>query len=822
MALRTAKPPAAAFQAVSRALADLASVGRQSLLGGSGAVQAADNPLPVYVLTLDALGLETPLASARQVGWRYIVRQGRRFASADARMVGRRARFARLSQGPLTEALIEAAGRAETLAGAVPGEARILEVPALNSAALWLADGVERFLRFGPDGAAEHLVDAATYLGELREAAARKQMPAERASAPRAQTALSERAAKTAGRAKASEKRAARTRTEAPMRRAISPPSAAPVPRQISTAHSRMLTILAQDPAVRLGQEAALAFTQVEVPAEELAWGPTGYRVKVVDYDASAECLYLARAVYRDELGNYIDPYARRTVGGAVEEQASYEARLLGDPNFHAQNVYAIVMRTLARFEKALGRRVSWSFDGHQLHVAPHAFCEANAFYSEQDRALLFGYFRGTSGKIVHTCLSHDVVAHETTHALLDGLRNRFTEISLPDQAALHEGFADVVALLSMFSLEAVVAGALQVEPPGIVAGRSIRTIPAERLTPAALRQSILLGLAEQVGSELDGVRGKALRRSVEIEPNPAILQQPIYQEAHMRGEIFAAAMMGAFLNLWSKRIESLGTFDGDLYNLDLVVAEGAKVGDHLLTMVIRALDYCPPTDIDFDAYLAALLTADAELVPDDCRYRYRASVRESFAAFGIDGPQDACHAENGTWKPFDPATPISYARSNFESMLRDKDEVFRFIWDNRAALAISERSYIEVASVRLSQRVGPDGFVMRETVCEYVETAQLFASETEDALGTKRPNGMPTTTRITAYGGGAIIFDQYGRIKYHIVHGLKDGPRQLRRLEYLYGGLAPPAPTSARERFALLHRARAQEDRDVQEDERG
>ena len=30
---------------------------------------------------------------------------------------------------------------------------------------------------------------------------------------------------------------------------------------------------------------------------------------------------------------------------------------LLGDPTFHAQNVYAIIMRILARFEHALGRR---------------------------------------------------------------------------------------------------------------------------------------------------------------------------------------------------------------------------------------------------------------------------------------------------------------------------------------------------------------------------------------------------------------------------------------------------------------------------------
>ena len=70
------------------------------------------------------------------------------------------------------------------------------------------------------------------------------------------------------------------------------------------------------------------------------------------------------------------------------------EDQLLANPAFHGQNIYALVMRTLARFEYALGRRVHWGFDGHQLHVAPHAFVDANAFYSREDRALIFGYFR--------------------------------------------------------------------------------------------------------------------------------------------------------------------------------------------------------------------------------------------------------------------------------------------------------------------------------------------------------------------------------------------------------------------------------------------
>src|SRR5262249_8804805 len=140
------------------------------------------------------------------------------------------------------------------------------------------------------------------------------------------------------------------------------------------------------------------------------------------------------------------------------------ESKILGDPHFHAQNVYAIIMRTLARFEFALGRRASWGFGQHQLKVAPHAFADANAFYSEADEALGFGYFPGRDGNIVFSCLAHDVVVHETTHALVDGLRERFTDPSSPDQAAFHEGFADIVAILSVFSLPDVVRKLMDVD----------------------------------------------------------------------------------------------------------------------------------------------------------------------------------------------------------------------------------------------------------------------------------------------------------------------------------------------------------------------
>ncbi|MFZ2295765.1 MAG: hypothetical protein WB542_17515 [Polaromonas sp.] len=574
------------------------------------------------------------------------------------------------------------------------------------------------------------------------------------------------------------------------------------------SANTQSLTILAQDPSVRA--KGALVLAQVDVPSESLASGPIGYRVKVVDFDATANRLYSPRVYDYSPDGQIVDPYALPTAPLSAKARRAFDDKLLADPNFHAQHVYAIVMRTLARFEYALGRRTSWSFSGHQLHVAPHAFCEANAYYSAGDRALLFGYFEGKRQKTIFTCLSHDIVAHETTHALLDGLRDRYTDPSGPDQAGFHEGFSDVVALLSVFSLRSIVELGLTGGKAPIKTLNGLRLISGDHLSADSIADSILFGLGKEFGQEMDGVRRNALRRSVKLRPSVKYLKDPAYAEPHARGEIFAAVLLWTMLQLWVSRIEKLGTFGRNRYNLDMVIDEGVKVADQLLSIVIRALDYCPPVDLDFSDYVAALLTVDREVAPDDTRFNYRDVIVDTFSRYGIVVP-DAETDETGCWHAFPDNEQIVYNKTNFESMLRDKEEVFRFIWENRTILGIDDRGYTEVISVRPSTRFGPDGFMLRETICEYIQIVELFASELPTVLHIERPDGMSTRQRVTAYGGGILVFDQYGRIKYHIVRRLADTLRQSRRLEYLWTTGALDQPRDDGNHFAAVHRERAQ-----------
>ena len=508
---------------------------------------------------------------------------------------------------------------------------------------------------------------------------------------------------------------------------------------------TRTLRIIAQDPSVKLGsghgKPRQILTTEVTIPCERLEAGPRGYRLHVIDYDATTETLYAPKALPPSG-----DPY--RNAADSV---------LLSDPGFHAQNVYAIVMRTLGSFEFALGRRVSWAFDSHQLQVAPHAFAIANAFYSRRDQALLFGYFSMPDGN-AFTCLSHDIVAHETTHAVLDGLRERYTDPSSIDQLAFHEGFADVIALLSVFSLEKVVRVLLNED----AATSERKLIPKRLTTEAALTQSALFGLGEQIGSAMPASRGDALRRSVTLPEDPKILSQEEFEEPHRRGEVFVAAMMKAFVKVWVSRLSTLGEVQRGMLQLDRVVEDGAKAAKHLMTMAIRALDYCPPTALTFRQYLTALLIADEEIQADDSQYRYRDALQESFGKFGIK-------RESNSWKLSEQEqNALSYRRTHAEALARDPDEVFRFVWENRVALQLHLLAYTKVISLRPCTRLSTEGFILRETVAEYIQLASLPSSELARLIGRAMPEGTSDDDQVRLYGGGTLIFDEFGRLKYH------------------------------------------------------
>ena len=84
-----------------------------------------------------------------------------------------------------------------------------------------------------------------------------------------------------------------------------------------------------------------------------------------------------------------------------------------------------------------------------------------------------------------------------------------------------------------------------------------------------------------------------------------------------------------------------------------------------------------------------------------------------------------------------------------------------------------------------------------------------LQARELRSVLNIKPPKEMLPSTRVRIYGGGTLVFDQYGQVKFKIANLIEDHKRQTARLRYLWESGEFDKEKKPEARFAQLHRAR-------------
>lgn len=337
-------------------------------------------------------------------------------------------------------------------------------------------------------------------------------------------------------------------------------------------------------------------------------------RLEIIDYDAATKRYYRAVDLSNDEIA--------MTHGLEPLEQ---------DPQFHQQMVYAVASKVLENFDRALGRRLRFR-GGERLRLMPHAFQARNAYFDQELNAVLFGYFSADEddpganlpGQMIFTCLSHDIIAHEVAHAALSRLHGHYNEPTSPQVPALHEAFADIVALFQRLTFHEVVAPALR-ETRGVL------------LDP----DSRLLEIGAQFGSASG--KGGPLRR-IAGKPDPALFART--REPHELGWILVSAVFEGFASTYTRRTRDLlriasggsgrlpeGELHPDLVNR--LAWECVRTAQTVLSMCIRATDYLPPVDPTFSDFLRAMVTADFELNRADDS-GLRADMIEAFRLRGI------------------------------------------------------------------------------------------------------------------------------------------------------------------------------------------
>jgi hypothetical protein len=502
----------------------------------------------------------------------------------------------------------------------------------------------------------------------------------------------------------------------------------------------------------------------VDVINEELRPGPQGARIEVIDYDGANQCFYAPVN---------LDDHALLMQDGLEPSES--------DPRFHQQMVYAVATRVLENFDHALGRKLRFRslkgkrYGNVRLRIFPHAFQGANAFYDPEQVALLFGYFQADRknpgenlpGQTVFTCLSHDIVAHEMTHAMVDRLRIFFKEPTNIDVAAFHEGFSDIVAIFQHFSF------------PDI-----LRKLIQDYKTD--LRNSgPLIQLARQFGYSTG--RGKGLRAAIENEKPDARLYNTVL-EPHDRGSILVAAVFDAYFMTYQRRIKDLIRIatggsgrlpEGDMHPdlINRIAIEASQAAQSILTMCIRAFDYLPPVDITFGDYLRALVTTDLEISPAD-EFCERSSMIEAFRARGVYPAGVTSLAEGSLlWEQVEEpvAFPSALKKWMTEQVLIDAQAFkqcaplppYRFVpwvaggftnWARRNAsmLRLDPSRPIRSLGFHPSFRIGSQGQLLLELILQFVQQDETSADA--DAFG-----GVPFR------GGTTVVLSADDTVRYVI-----------------------------------------------------
>ncbi|MDB6151921.1 MAG: hypothetical protein JWL90_374 [Chthoniobacteraceae bacterium] len=305
---------------------------------------------------------------------------------------------------------------------------------------------------------------------------------------------------------------------------------------------------------------------------------------------------------------------ARLRNGTGMAALPSVSPNLMGDfiqtpgtAAFDSVHTFSVVRETLTMFQRALSNPCPWEWNNahnvEPLSVYPHGLPDVmNAYYSRQEKALRFGDFvqpGTTPPQHIYTCRSFDIVAHETGHAVLDGIKPAWLGFNNPPQTGgLHESFGDLTAIfLALSQLDQVEAVVAQ--------------------TKANLHdKTFLADLAEQFGLSLG--RPNGLRNA----DNDLKLSE-VGSEVHALSQVFTGAIYDILADIFRFEQRPIQRDDSAVLY---------EAGKYLCSLVIRAFRAAPNSAATFaDVANQLLILAAADGKPTEYRnfIRNRFTLRE-------------------------------------------------------------------------------------------------------------------------------------------------------------------------------------------------
>ena len=477
-----------------------------------------------------------------------------------------------------------------------------------------------------------------------------------------------------------------------------------------------------KDPAVAKATEGAGFDDQFTTPWEPgLRDGPTSARFAVVDYDSTSNTL-TPPAVW-DRRDNCFRAPDGTLLDGSTKDLFQY----------HQLSVWANVQNTLDFFESgfALGRRISWAFEGNRLIVVPHAGYGENAFYDRTSKSLQFYWF-GDETNRVYTCLSSDIVNHEFGHAVLDGLRPYFYESIGAQTAAFHEFFGDLTAILMAFR------------------NNTFRGVVLRESNGDLATAQLLAGLAQQFGEAT--VRAPYLRSALN---GMTMDQLKGTIEPHALSEVMTGTMFDILKGVFAKhRDNELARYKAGRSSKPSDKRALADTVPRMQMLAFQPLDLLPPCAVTFRDYALAVLRSEQVANPTDPS-GYRALMLDCFIKRGVLTEADRTALLEPAPVFQRPALDVFHP---VDAIAASRGGAYRFLDDNRAKLLIPLNADLIVTEIVRASKLARDGRSLPEQIIvQYIWREELV-------LDGER-FGRFAGERTTMLCGATMVLDQNGNL---------------------------------------------------------
>ncbi len=479
-----------------------------------------------------------------------------------------------------------------------------------------------------------------------------------------------------------------------------------------------------QDPAVAAANH-GIGVVETAVRWEPgLAAGPTSARIAVVDYNGDT-------GILTDPVA--WDPKQHAFVDAAGEPIRDDD----GTPQFRQLSSWATVQSIIEYYEHpmALGRPVPWAFAGHRLIVVPHAGSGANAYYDRHSKSLQF-YVYGDQEAPKYTCLSRDIVAHETGHAVLDGIRPYYLEHSSAQTAAFHEFVADLTAVLTALR------------------DNKLRGAVVERVGADLSRDKLVSGIGDEIGEHIHGK--KAPLRSALEHLSMGDLRPDL--SPHRCSQVMTNAMFEILCAVAQEEVGKVQRNGKETSPAQALWIATEKFG----RMALQALDLCPPADVQFLDYARAVLRNDV-LVNPETSESYREIILKVFHQRGL------CDGECSIEQYVDGKCALSFdvgdhlpdpgVSHDIDQIAGSRTGAYYFLDDNRNELRIPAHADIEICDLYTNRKMGRAGLRRpREVVLLYLWRERLEL----DGQRFGRLQGEC----VDLLCGGTLVFDHLGNIR--------------------------------------------------------